>query len=257
MEVERIERVPSYKRLADALVQNILDGRLKVGDPLPTEAVLCDSFGVNRSTVREGVRLLEEAGMILRSGKKLLITHPSREQVGSQVERAMVLKEVRIEELWEGLFILDPALAELAAARRSVADVEALASNVKSTEVALQNGESVVQLDIEFHSLVAEAAGNQALLVAREPLGRLLFPAFDVVMTRVGKAGERLLKAHKAIFEAIRDQDAEGARKWMEKHIQDFKRGYEVAGIDMRTPVVQAKSKKADTSRSGSEERKG
>ncbi|OWW20644.1 FadR/GntR family transcriptional regulator [Noviherbaspirillum denitrificans] len=245
MEVEKIQRVPSYKMLAEALVQNILDGRLKVGDALPTEAVLCDSFGVNRSTVREGVRLLEEAGMLLRNGKKLLITHPSREQLGAQVQRAMVLKEVRIEELWEGLFILDPALAELAALRRTEAAVEALAANVKATEEALDRGDPVVQLDIEFHSLVAEAADNHALLVAREPLGRLLFPAFDVVMTKVGSAGDRLLTAHTAIFEAIRKKDAAGARKWMEKHIQDFKRGYEVAGVDMRTPVVQVQKTSA------------
>jgi DNA-binding FadR family transcriptional regulator len=245
MEVDKIQRVPSYKMLAEALVQNILDGKLKVGDALPTEAGLCDSFGVNRSTVREGVRLLEEAGMILRSGKKLIITHPSKEQVGAQVQRAMVLKEVRIEELWEGLLILDPAMAELAALRRSETAVRALQANLRETEEALQEGKSVVQLDIEFHSLVAEAADNHALLVAREPLGRLLFPAFDVVMTKVGSAGARLLTAHTAIFEAIKNKNAADAKKWMEKHIQDFKRGYEVAGVDMRTPVAQIPDQKA------------
>lgn len=244
MEVEKIRRVPSYKMLAEALEQNILDGKLKVGDTLPTEAGLCESFGVNRSTVREGVRLLEESGMLLRMGKKLVITHPSREQVGAQVQRAMVLKEVRIEELWEGLFILDPAMAEMAASRRSTTLLRAMETNLKQTEEALQSGKSVVQLDIEFHSLVAEAADNHALLVAREPLGRLLFPAFDVVMTKVSSAGDRLLTAHKTIFEAIKNKDSEAAHKWMEKHIQDFKRGYKVAGIDMRTPVVQVQNQK-------------
>jgi len=245
MEVDKIQRIPSYKLLADALVQNILEGKLRVGDALPTEAVLCDSFGVNRSTVREGVRLLEEAGMLLRSGKKLLVSHPSREQIGAQVQRAMVLKEVRIEELWEGLRILDPALAELAALRRSDASLELMEENLKETARALQEGRSVVQLDIEFHSLVAEAADNHALLVAREPLGQLLFPAFDIVMTKVQSAGKRLLAAHTAIYEAIKNRDAAGAKNWMEKHIEDFKRGYEVAGVDMRIPVAQAASQKA------------
>jgi DNA-binding FadR family transcriptional regulator len=151
----------------------------------------------------------------------------------------MVLKEVRIEELWEGLFILDPALAELAAVRRKESAVEALQGNIAETEIALKEGRSIVQLDIEFHSLVAEAADNHALLVAREPLGQLLFPAFNVVMTTVESAGKRLITAHTAIFQAIKNKDAPAARKWMEKHIIDFKRGYKVAGIDMRTAVAK------------------
>jgi len=59
----RIERAPAYKLVYDAIEKQIFAGRLKVGDPLPAETTLAEQFGVNRSTVREGIRLLEQSGL--------------------------------------------------------------------------------------------------------------------------------------------------------------------------------------------------
>ena len=62
----KITRVPAYRKLANAITEQILDGRMKEGDSLPTETVLSEMFGVNRHTVREGIRVLEEANLIRR-----------------------------------------------------------------------------------------------------------------------------------------------------------------------------------------------
>ena len=66
----RIERAPAYKLVYDAIEKQIFAGRLKVGDPLPAETTLAEQFGVNRSTVREGIRLLEQSGLVERQGGK-------------------------------------------------------------------------------------------------------------------------------------------------------------------------------------------
>jgi DNA-binding FadR family transcriptional regulator len=46
-------------------------------------------------------------------------------------------------------------------------------------------------------------------------------------------AGERLLFAHEKIVQALRNRDAVGAKNWMDKHIVDFRRGYELANLDI------------------------
>ena len=55
-----------YSLLAQALIEDIEAGRHPVGSMLPTEAELCEQFGVSRHTVREGLRKLRDMGMVSR-----------------------------------------------------------------------------------------------------------------------------------------------------------------------------------------------
>ena len=79
-------------------------------------------------------------------------------------------------------------------------------------------------------------SGNHALLLAREPLGALLLPAYGTVIRKIGP-GKRLLEAHTKVYEALRAGDVDVARDWMARHIRDFRRGCEVAGLDFDEPV--------------------
>ena len=63
---KRIEVAPAYQKVADAIEREIVNGRIKPDDPIGTESELVQQFGVNRSTVREGIRVLEESGLIRR-----------------------------------------------------------------------------------------------------------------------------------------------------------------------------------------------
>jgi DNA-binding GntR family transcriptional regulator len=51
------------------------------------------------------------------------------------------------------------------------------------------------------------------------------------MVDRVPQARSRIIAAQQKIIAALQSRDAEEARKWMAKHVRDFKRGYEVAGI--------------------------
>lgn len=57
---------PIYKRVARELRNAIADGRYRVGDRLPTEHELCDSFGISRFTARAAIRLLSNSGLVTR-----------------------------------------------------------------------------------------------------------------------------------------------------------------------------------------------
>lgn len=52
------------KSTMDALKSYILANNLKPGDPLPTEAALCENLGVSRSSVREALRKLETLDIV-------------------------------------------------------------------------------------------------------------------------------------------------------------------------------------------------
>jgi GntR family transcriptional regulator, transcriptional repressor for pyruvate dehydrogenase complex len=56
-------------------------------------------------------------------------------------------------------------------------------------------------------------------------------------MQRLSQAAPRLVKAHRIIFNAIRDRDAKAAETWMRRHMVDSRRGYELAHLDMEKTV--------------------
>src|SRR5579872_1665598 len=57
---------PRYQQIADELMTAIRTGAYPVGVRLPTELELCVKYGISRSTVREGLRQLRDAGLISR-----------------------------------------------------------------------------------------------------------------------------------------------------------------------------------------------
>ena len=59
-------RAPLYERIARTLRGRITSGKVAVGEALPTEAALCDQYGVSRYTAREALRRLRDAGLITR-----------------------------------------------------------------------------------------------------------------------------------------------------------------------------------------------
>ena len=57
---------PRYALLAESIVNDIRTGRYAIGSMLPTEADLCEAFGVSRHTVREALRRLGDLGLVSR-----------------------------------------------------------------------------------------------------------------------------------------------------------------------------------------------
>ena len=149
------------------------------------------------------------------------------------------MQQVTFDELWEAMYALETAAAQAAAQRADAADIAALETNLDATRRALEDKESLTALDIEFHDLIAEASKNRALQLAREPLTSLFYPPFYTVMNRLN-AGERLLVAHQNVLDPLRDHDTRKSKEWMEKHVTDFKRGHELADMDMSQPVRHA-----------------
>src|SRR5687768_14227358 len=57
------------------LVQRIVRGVHPSGSPLPPEPVLCETFSVSRTVVREAVKILQEKGLVqVRQGTGTIVT---------------------------------------------------------------------------------------------------------------------------------------------------------------------------------------
>mgnify|MGYP000110712935 FL=1 len=236
---DKTRALPAYRQVSDQLRQRIVGGALRAGDALPIEADLSVQFAVHRSTVREALRQLEQEGLVQRSGKKLLVTLPQPGELAQAAQRALRQQQVTFREVWEVASTLEPLCARLAAERISSEQLQRLQDNLAQTQALVDAGQSPVQVTIAFQAIVAEAAHNQALLLARAPVSLLMHAGYAAIAPRLPQSGARLLEAHRHVLESLRQQDAESAVAWTRKHLADHRRGFEFAGLDMDAPVPQ------------------
>ncbi len=236
---EPLGYAPAYWRVSEAIRARILRRELVEGEPLPTETELARQFEVNRSTVREALRKLESNGLLgrRRGGKRLYVTRPTREAIGGDLSQALELHGARVVDVWEALQAVQPGIAAAAAERRSETGVEAIAASARRFAAREGEQEAAVADVAAFFDALGEASGNHVFVMLNEPILRLLKPSLAVIIDRVPQARSRIESAQKQIVAAVRDQDAPRASEWMARHVRDFRRGYEVAGIPLSTEV--------------------
>lgn len=235
-----IERAPAYMKVFRAIEEKISDGSLKDGAHLPTEAELCAQFGVTRSTVREGLRLLEQTGLIMRGpAKKFFIRRPVAADIAAAASKSFALGGVTFSEVFDALATLYPEAARLAAKRLAKADIAEIKKVGEVLKTAHDSDhEATVAGAVEFFQAVAKGLDNRVMLAMLQSLNIMIGESLRHVIARAPKAKDRIINAQKKLVEAFEARDADLAADWMEKHIADLKRGYDVARVDMDEAIL-------------------
>lgn len=235
---------PAYRKVAAVLTEKITSGTLKIGDRLPAEMELASRLGVHRSTVREALRELESAGLLRRErgSKLMMVSKPDQDIVASGVSRALTLYQATVAEVWEAMMVIEPMMAEFAAYRRTAESLSDLSASVSAAEIA-DDVEAAAKAS-DFFRLLACAANNSVLALSQEPLLRLLDSSLVRLIKIVPQARSRISIAQRRIVDAIAHGDAGSARAWCEKHVRDYRRGFEIAGIDLNSPISKGTTSK-------------
>jgi DNA-binding FadR family transcriptional regulator len=234
-----LEREPAYLKVFRAIEARIADGTLEDGAHLPTEAELCEQFGVTRSTVREGLRLLEQTGLVQRAGKKIIIKRPNSADIAAAASKSFAHGGVTFSEVWDALATLYPEAARLAAMRLSGDDIAELEKVRAGLEAARADDyEATVAAAVEFFQHIACGLDNRIMLAMLQSLNMMIGESLRQVIAGAPKAKDRIVNAQKKLLEAFEARDAELAANWMAKHIADLKRGYEVAKVDMDAAIL-------------------
>ena len=238
-EFEPIRMEPAYRKVAAALLERITDRTMSAGERLPPEIELARQFGVHRGTVREALRELESNGVLKRErgSKLMMVTRPARVVVAAGVSRALALHDVSFRDVWEALTALEPPMAAAAARQRSAADLAKLEGIVARLDDGDLDTAQVVEQTADFFHAIGEATANGVFMLAHEPLVQLLVPSLEAMINQVPQARRRIAEAQRKLLLAIRERSATQASDWMAKHIRDFRRGFEIAGIELERRV--------------------
>jgi DNA-binding FadR family transcriptional regulator len=205
----------------ERLRQFIEGGNFTKQDRLPPERELAATLGLTRNKLRNGLRRLEEEGLIWRHvGKGTYIGSRPVENG----KRYSISEVTNPREIMEARLAFEPELARLAAFRGTARDFAEMDQCVDKMRSATR-WEYWEQQDTRLHRCIAQAAKNELLLAMFEMMadlksiwGRLReepdMPA------RVQKSTQE----HAEIVRALRDRDAEGASQLMRTHLHNVRR---------------------------------
>lgn len=212
-------------QLVDTLGRRVLSGELAEGATLNVEQLESD-FSVSRTVVREAVKVLTAKGLLDARPRTGTYVLPRTEWklLDSDVmvwRTENGLSANLLAELDELRRIIEPAAARIAAARRTDSDLRSLEQSLDRMAAAYQvhhdTHESTlaehVEADVEFHTVLLRATGNE--LVAHMDLMLKPLLAYRDSLIPEGDQSEQFLDAHTAVYRAVADSNPRGAESAM------------------------------------------
>jgi len=208
-------RAPDRRRLYEQLAARLLDyvevTGLAVGDRLPSERELAQALQVSRVSVRQATVALEVRGTLeVRHGDGIYLRSMPNDS-GHLME--LMTQRHRLPEILEAREALETQLATLAAARRTDADIAAMAKALDAMTADIQDGDRL------FHQAVTKSARSPLLA---EFMAAIAAPIAETRRFSLGEPGRppRSLAAHRRILEAVRRGDGPAARQAMRRHVK-------------------------------------
>ena len=213
---QALVRTRLYEQVAEQISSWIVDNGLAAGDRLPPERELATRLGVSRATLSQALVALEVIGVVaVRHGDGTVITEAGT----NRIVEAIRAHANRLPEIIETRDALETKTASLAATRRTEDDLARIDDALAFMEADIDAGGRGVEGDERFHGAVTAAA--HSLLLAH-----LMGEISDLIReTRIESLSQAdrpraSLAGHRAIAEAIRAGDAEGAAAAMHEHVQ-------------------------------------
>lgn len=230
----------AYEALAELIRGQIISGELSDGDRIPSETRLAHEAQVSRSTVREALRTLEEAGLIVRASPKIMVVRAAdTERAHRELQNALRRGNVTFANLHEAMLIIEPELTRLATIRAETDGCARLQGILSAQAQSLEDTVEWCRLDSEFHLEIAKMGGNAALVMIRAPISELLEPLLETFMVSPTLT-KRALDLHRRILEEIEVRDADAAALMTRKHVNDLRTIWEEAGLDLELDVGTA-----------------
>ena len=214
-----VPRINLVDMVKDRIQDWIIKGEIKPGEKLPSEKEMMLHFKVAKSVIREAISRLNALNMVETfQGKGSFVSHDSQKIVmtleteTAEVELSNYLLELR------GIF--EPQIGELAAQRRSEADMKKLWKLVEKLEAAIQHNEMGYEEDDLLHFTLAQSTHNPLLEKVAINIARMSEPYKRLSLARPFRPSETL-KEWQAIIQAVEQQDTQAAWQSMYRHIQN------------------------------------
>jgi len=200
-------------QIAEAIRDAIVAGTLIVDERLPSEAELCDKFGVGRSTVREALKRLAAQNLIRTQrgalGGAFVNRMSFEEAYGQQITTSTLLlsmNRVDFETACEARYALERACAPLSAERRNADHLATMRAEIHRQSQPGLTDEAFCASDVAFHRALVDGAGNPVLSYQLAGAVEAMQPLMNMI-TFTARSREQIVALHTRIADAIEAQN--------------------------------------------------
>jgi GntR family transcriptional repressor for pyruvate dehydrogenase complex len=214
----------AFEQTVERLGRAIRMGLLAPGERLPSERDLAELLALSRSTVREALRVLQEAGYLEarrgRGGGTFVADVIPGDEARPAEDEVRVLRGEELAALLRYRRVLELGIAEIAAERATPAERGRLAGLV--AEMAghhLSDYAAYRALDAQFHIALAALSGSATLVQQVTDTQA----ALSDVLNAVPRSEESMVNSqeqHRRVLAAIEAHDRDAARVAMREHLE-------------------------------------
>lgn len=214
----------NFEIIEASIRREIYKGTLAPGQKLPNEFELARQFNVGRSAVREALKVLELAGLlVVRRGYNggTFVAPPDFEDASEAITLTFHPGSTSVDQLIEACQVIEVRAAELAAERASTLEVTDLEEMIKQMEQSVNVPARYLTAIIEFHTAITEMSHNDIFVFALSAMRNLLIQELNRLI------GHQELRtvfiAHqREIWKAIADRDPNRAGEAMHFYLSQI-----------------------------------
>ncbi|WP_339896772.1 FadR/GntR family transcriptional regulator [uncultured Gilvimarinus sp.] len=207
------------QRMTQQLGRAIVCGEYSQNESLPTEAELCEQFGVSRTAVREAVKMLSAKGLISSRPRQGIRIMPEEDWniFDSDLLRWSLEGNPSLKVLKEFLqmrIAIEPEAAALAARFARPERIQAIGDALERMRLAAEGDEDGLEPDIDFHISILYASENRFYIRMRDFTRTAL--NVSISHTNVIKGNpDGVIDDHAKVYQAIASGNAERAKNAM------------------------------------------
>ncbi len=213
----------TYQYVFDYFSEQILSGRLKVNDKIPTEREIAEKLNVSRNSIREVMHMLEINGLLdCRQGSGNYVRCEPQDYMVTFINMVMSLNNIDYIEVYDIRMGYETVALRLAIKMATEEEIEELHQILLKMD-EIQDPKESAKLDIEFHNRLVSYSHNRLIVLYYSMLGDLMnrfIEDFRVrIMTDV-KQAEALRRSHWNIYDALVTKDFLAGSFAMQRHFE-------------------------------------
>ena len=216
------------RRLATAVIDELVDrlvsGELATGATLPTEPVLCETFGVSRTVVREAVKALEAMRLVRVQQGQGTTVRPLADWdlLNPSVLSAVVRHDAEnaiLGDLADVRRALEGQMAGQAAIHATEEERAEISQRMAELDATTGDAAAYLRADVAFHDAIMAASRNR---LGRAMITNVTQEAYRSLRYVGDPSAEHIRltnEAHQLVHDAILAGDSDRATRAMDDHI--------------------------------------